>query len=649
MAEPDYLFYTTATPNDTLFARYQWNLRHIRADHAWDRTAGSSHVVIAIVDTGVDLAHPDLADKIVAGYDMVHDDADPADDQGHGTHVASIAAASSNNGQGIAGVAWGARIMPIKVLDANGAGRSSDVAQGITWAVDQGADIINLSLGGSNDSDVVAQAIHNAHARGVLVVAASGNLYQRGNPVIYPAAYNHVLAVAASDDQDGHASYSSSGSYIDVAAPGGDPSGALDNENRHWIPGAYWRGSGISYAWLSGSSQAAPHVSGLAALLLSLNGELTPDQLTAIITGTALDVQSAGWDEFSGYGRIDVPAALDGVATIAANTPTHTPTWTATPTSTETPTLTPTPTPSPTPLPPALLRPRQDRRINSVIANHQADGVIVADSKGHLTSLWRDGRNGNDALYSAHLSATGLDWGANILVSGTQQRSDLDIISPPFLTTANKGTIHAVWHSQSGSGNTGLYYSEQTQAGSVWTLPLRIDEDMIAANRTHPVLAVADDGTLIVIWEEEHNAAKTEIYWSERKPGSSVWSAPLPIHAVGVGDQTEAALTVGSPGVYGAQEHTRLDLVRAAAHRAAQPSRGSVQASDHRRSHGRGHHCLVRSAHSGNRTRRLCHPTGQRTGAVVVHGAGQRRPRSERSDSSAVGGKRARIGPGVGR
>ncbi|MBX3000070.1 MAG: S8 family serine peptidase [Caldilineaceae bacterium] len=540
MAEPDFIFYTTATPNDSLYGRYQWNLRQIRADQAWDRTTGSSHVVIAIIDTGVDLTHPDLVDKIVPGYDLLHNDADPADDQGHGTHVASIAAASSNNEQGIAGVAWGARIMPIKVLDANGVGRSSTIAQGISWAVDQGAHIINLSLGGSNYSDTVARAIYDAHQRGVLVIAAAGNHYRRGNPVIYPAAYNHVLAVAATTDTDGHASYSSSGSYVDVAAPGGDPGSANDRDSRHWIPGAYWRGSGMSYVWLSGSSQAAPHVSGLAALLLSINASLTPDQLSAIITGAAVDVQLPGWDEFSGHGRIDVSAALDAVQTLAANTPTPTPSWTATPTA----------TPSPTPLPPALLRPRQDRRINSVVTNHQADAVVVADHKGNLTSLWHDGRNGNDALYSAHLNATGKDWSANLLVVGTQQRNALDVISPPALATEKNGTIHAIWHSQNGSDSASIFYSAQAQAGSAWTLPLRIDHDDIAANRTHPVLAVADDGTLTAVWEDERNAAKSEIYWSERKPGSSEWSTPALIYALGVGDQREATLAIGTTGVY---------------------------------------------------------------------------------------------------
>lgn len=313
-AEPDYLYYATeTTPNDPLYGRYQWNLPHIRATVGWDRTTGSPNIVIGIVDTGVDLGHPDLAAKIVGGIDTVNNDFTAQDDQGHGTHVASIAAAQGNNGTGMAGVDWNARIMPVKVLNAAGNGSSSQVAAGITWAVDNGVDILNLSLSSRNQASIVENAIQYAYAQGVLVIAAAGNSYAEGNPTNYPAAYNHVIAVAAVNDTDGHASYSSSGTYVDVSAPGGDPSSSSDTDERHWIPGAYWRGAGFSYAWLSGTSQAAPHVAGLAGLLLALDPSLTPDELTQIITSQTVDVQSPGWDPFSGYGRIDIAAALAAV------------------------------------------------------------------------------------------------------------------------------------------------------------------------------------------------------------------------------------------------------------------------------------------------------------------------------------------------
>jgi subtilisin family serine protease len=308
-AEPDYLLVATTEPNDPYYASFQWNLPHIGADDAWEITTGSSGITIAVLDTGVDLGHPELAGKVVPGYDFVNSDADPGDDHGHGTHVASIAAAMSNNALGVAGLSWGARIMPVKVLGADGVGAVSGVAAGIRWAADHHAHIINLSLGGGG-ATTLQSAVDYAHDLGALVVASAGNEYEEGNPTMYPAACEHVLAVAATDDADGHASYSNSGSYVDVAAPGGDPSGSGDADPRHWILGAYWRGGGYDYVWAAGTSQAAPQVSGLAALLLSINGSLTNTALEQMIRDTALDVGSAGWDEFSGDGRIDASAAV---------------------------------------------------------------------------------------------------------------------------------------------------------------------------------------------------------------------------------------------------------------------------------------------------------------------------------------------------
>ncbi|NOX60747.1 MAG: peptidase S8, partial [Chloroflexi bacterium] len=344
-AEPDYYLHAirgqVTTPNDIYYDQYQWQLPHIRADEAWDVTTGSSGVTIAIVDTGVDLTHPDLASKIVAGYDFINNDNDPSDDEGHGTHVASIAAAASNNNEGVAGVSWGAQIMPVKTLDYTGSGSLSQVADGIRWAADNGADIINLSLGGSSASSTLESAVNYAYGKGALLVAAMGNEYQSGNPTNYPAAYNHVLAVAATDDNDGHASYSNSGSHADVSAPGGDPTSNSDGNPRHWIIGAYWRGySPSGYAWLAGTSQAAPHVAGLAALLLSVNSSLTPDQLESIIVDTAVDVQAPGWDEFSGYGRIDALAAVNEALSMLTPTATPTSPFTSTPTATPAPTST---------------------------------------------------------------------------------------------------------------------------------------------------------------------------------------------------------------------------------------------------------------------------------------------------------------------
>lgn len=324
-AEPDYTVYALKTPNDTYYGEYQWNMRRIGMENAWNVTTGASSTVIAIVDSGVDLTHPDLASKLLPGYDFVNGDSQPQDDEGHGTHVAGIAAAVSNNGLGVAGVSWGSKILPIKVLDSSGHGDASIVAQGIWWAADQGAQIINLSLGSNTYSNVLKSAVDYAYSKGCLIVAAAGNEYQEGNPPSYPAAFSHVLAVGAVGNQDEHARYSNTGAYVDVVAPGGNPTSDADPDWSHWILSTHWRGSGYDYVGIVGTSQAAPHVSGLAALIWSINPMLTNDQVEALILTTAVDLGSTGWDETFGWGRINAAAA---VTSAQQGAPTPTPTAT---------------------------------------------------------------------------------------------------------------------------------------------------------------------------------------------------------------------------------------------------------------------------------------------------------------------------------
>ena len=313
-AEPDYMVYASKIPNDSYYSAYQWNLRKTGLEAAWERTTGSSGVIIAVLDTGADLAHPDLAGKTVSGYDFVNNDSDPQDDEGHGTHVSGIAAAASNNGLGITGVAWGSKIMPVKVLSNTGSGSSSAVAQGIRWAADHGAKIINMSLGGSQKSNAIEEAVNYAYGKGCLIVAAAGNEYLKGNPISYPAALAHVVAVAATGDQDEHARYSNTGSYVDIAAPGGNASSSSDPNYDHWILSTYWRGSGYSYVWVNGTSQACPHVAGLAALLWSLSPALTHDQIENVIERTSVDLGASGKDVTFGWGRINAAAAIAEVA-----------------------------------------------------------------------------------------------------------------------------------------------------------------------------------------------------------------------------------------------------------------------------------------------------------------------------------------------
>lgn len=589
-AEPDYLLYASVTPNDTYYADYQWHLSHIRADTGWDTTTGSSSVTIAIIDTGVDLTHPDLSSKIVSGYDYVNNDADPSDDEGHGTHVASIAAAASNNSEGIAGLSWGAKIMPLKVLDSSGSGTLSNVAQGIQWAADHGAQIINLSLGGSSSSSTLQDAVTYAYNAGALLVAAAGNEYESGNPTSYPAAYDHVLAVAATTDTDGHASYSNSGSYVDVAAPGGDPSSSYDSTPEHWIIGAYWRGSGYSYAWLAGTSQAAPQVAGLAALVLSVNGTLTNDQIESVIRSTAVDVGGAGWDEFMGDGRIDVAAAVAKAVVNPTSTPTGTPTTpptatftptatrtntpppgaTQTPTHTPLPTATQTNTPPPgatstststaqpsatptstatsgvvsTPTPTRTPRATGDQRVNDDPGSAgQAAAAIALDRLGNSIAVWKDWRNGPNALYSAGYLAFFAKWSPNSVLPGTQMPRPL---GDPAVAFGGKGEVVVVWHDDH-SGDFDIYVSRGAP-GRTWTAPVQVNDDATTpAQQRNPDVAVGPTGIVYAVWEDSR-AGTADIFWSRFVPGSGGWRPAARVHSDGVGDQLQPALAVDAAG-----------------------------------------------------------------------------------------------------
>jgi thermitase len=292
-AELDYVVHATIIPNDYYYY-LQWGLAKIQAPAAWDETTGASNLIIAIVDTGVDLNHPDLNSKIVPGRDFVNDDDIAQDDHGHGTHVAGIAAAETNNGQGVAGVSWGALIMPIKVLNESGDGYYSDVAQGVIYACDHDAQIINLSLGGSEYSATLADAVEETYENGCLMVAAAGNGY--GNGVDYPARYPQVMAVAATNQSDVRAGFSDYGPEVEVAAPGVGIWSTLWND---------------TYGWKDGTSMSTPYVAGLAALLWSVCPGLGNTEVRSVIQSTAKDLGSAGWDPYYGHGRIDAEKAIE--------------------------------------------------------------------------------------------------------------------------------------------------------------------------------------------------------------------------------------------------------------------------------------------------------------------------------------------------
>jgi len=312
-AEPNYLVRAHLDPNDFYYPN-QWAHPVINSPAAWDLSTGSSAVTVAVIDTGVDMDHPELLPQIAEnGYDFANNDSNPDDDNGHGTHVAGIIAATGNNHQGIAGMAWQTQIMPVKVLDSDGSGDDAGTALGITYAVAHGADIINLSLGGVGNSTTLYNAVKYAYNHGVLVVASGGNCgdvnYERNgcsseNQTIYPAAYDtEVFAVAATSDTDSAASFSNRGAYVDIAAPGVD------------IISTYRNGG---YAVFNGTSQAAPHVSGLAALLLTIDPALTVQEIQTHIETASVDLGTPDWDPAYGAGRIDAYAALEHALNLAA-------------------------------------------------------------------------------------------------------------------------------------------------------------------------------------------------------------------------------------------------------------------------------------------------------------------------------------------
>ncbi|MBV6459532.1 MAG: Thermophilic serine proteinase [Fimbriimonadaceae bacterium] len=255
-AEPNYIARASLTPNDTYYAGYQWNMPKIQANLAWDYTQGSSNVVIAIIDTGVQSNHPDLSGKVTAGYNYVSNNTNANDDNGHGTHCAGIAAAKTNNATGVAGVGFNCRIMPVKVLNSQGSGSFSAIANGINFARTNGAKVLSLSLGGTSGSSTLSTAITNAWNSGCVIVAAAGN---SGNTTPnYPAYYSSCIAVGSTTSTDTRSSFSNYGaSWVDVAAPGSSIASTYRNSQ---------------YVIMSGTSMSTPHVAGLAGLLYSYLG-----------------------------------------------------------------------------------------------------------------------------------------------------------------------------------------------------------------------------------------------------------------------------------------------------------------------------------------------------------------------------------------
>ncbi|MGM0846658.1 MAG: S8 family peptidase [Bacillota bacterium] len=283
-AEPNYNFASTWTPNDTYYQGYQYGPQNTDTDLAWNVTRGSSSQEIAILDSGVDYNHPDLASKTIRGYDFVDNDYYPMDLNGHGTHVAGTAAAITNNSRGVAGMAPNTKILAVRVLDANGSGSLNDIADGIRYAADQGAEVINLSLGCDCNTTTLENAVNYAWNKGSVVIAAAGN--DGVSTTFEPASYSNVIAVGAVDSRDRRASFSNYGSWVDVTAPGVDIASTVPNNG---------------YSYMSGTSMAAPHVAGLAGLLAGQGR--SNSQIRTAIEQTADPISGTG--SYFEHGRIN--------------------------------------------------------------------------------------------------------------------------------------------------------------------------------------------------------------------------------------------------------------------------------------------------------------------------------------------------------
>jgi len=341
LAEPNYRYEPTGIANDPLY-NYQWHYAQIALPSAWDTTQGIGEVVVAVVDTGVLLAHPDLQGQLTDGFDFIRDPANALDGDGidpnpddpgdnypyggssfHGTHVAGTVAAATNNYAGVAGVAPMTKVMPLRVLGANG-GYSYDIDQAIRFAAglpnDSGrvpsrrADVINLSLGGPFPSASTAALVDEVRRQGVVVVASRGNSANAAPS--YPASHPGVVAVSAVGFDQQLASYSSYGDDTDVAAPGGD----FEDLNGDGYSDGVLSTVGIDtngyiqmdYGFMMGTSMAAPHVAGVVALMKSVNSELTPDEFDQLLASGALtrDIGAPGRDSHYGHGLIDAPKAV---------------------------------------------------------------------------------------------------------------------------------------------------------------------------------------------------------------------------------------------------------------------------------------------------------------------------------------------------
>lgn len=308
--EPNYIYKASAyifdgsnVPNDPMYEK-QWNLRSINMESAWKETKGDG-VTVAVIDTGVTKVDDLEKTQFVEGYDFVNDRTSANDDNGHGTHVAGTIAQSTNNNYGVAGIAYEASIMPLKVLSSGGSGTISDIAEAIKFAADNGADVINMSLGGGGESQLMKEAIDYAHNKGVVIIAAAGNSNQ--SSAGYPARYPRVIGVSSLGPSGEKAPYSNFGAGVDISAPGGAISG--ENKAGGILQNTIDPRTGESiFASFQGTSMASPHVAGVAALIKSL-GVNDPEEITNILKQSSRAVEEDPLNHF-GSGHLDAAGAV---------------------------------------------------------------------------------------------------------------------------------------------------------------------------------------------------------------------------------------------------------------------------------------------------------------------------------------------------
>ncbi|MEO0080287.1 MAG: S8 family serine peptidase, partial [candidate division WOR-3 bacterium] len=548
-AEPDHLGQAYVAPNDPRY-QLQWGLKNtgqdpggdhpgipgcdIAAEPAWDIERGSRDIIIGHLDTGVDLDHPDFVSYYQAsviwrnwdeiprnnadddgngyiddtlGWNFVSNNNNPQDDSrdshgnplGHGTHTAGIAAAHADNSRGIAGTCWYSQVMPLKVLNSNGWGLYSWWASAIYYAVAKGARIINMSLGGTDTSTTLRNAVDYAWNSGVVVVASMGN--DNNNVPHYPAAYDNVIAVGMTDNDDdrvvpghnGSGTYGSCfGPWIDLMAPG------------NWIYSTGWNDT---YLYMVGTSMAAPFVTGTAALLLSRNPDLTNNQVRNILCATAKDLGAPGFDTFYGFGRINAESALHQVQFLPGWTPE---------------TLLATSTNGCDEADVAVSGPNvhivwtNRGATNSLYYIRSTDGGRQFDQPRQLTTyqhnwnsfyphitvsgnrvrvVFQDTRGSHCGIYFKSSTDNGQNWSGDILISD----STVESYHPDISSSGD--TVHVVW-------NTG--YRRSTNGGSIWD----------AINTAVTGLAVACAGNKVYVVKIENISGTNQVKF-QRYNGTS--------------------------------------------------------------------------------------------------------------------------------